>query len=162
MDTYIISAPFCVFPLCVNPLTPGHFLIGCRPKFVSAIFLNFLRNSLNLTVHKPSLFKKGYLPLANIACITNTGSIACFLSSNWWTQPSFDYWQLLVLITPVPAVLAFVLVKHRGLFPFRKQAMPFLTVDAIIGNQTFENGRCNICFSSGQDKVETGYNSLME
>ena len=48
----------------------------------------------------------------------------------------------------------------RCLFPFRKQAMPFLTVDAIIGNQAFQNGRCHICFSSGLDKVETGHNLL--
>ena len=27
----------------------------------------------------------------------------------------------------------------RRLFPFRKQAMPFLTVDAIIGNQACHN-----------------------
>ena len=33
---------------------------------------------------------------------------------------------------------------HRRLFPFRKQAMPFLTVDAIIGNQAFQNGLCYI------------------
>ena len=28
---------------------------------------------------------------------------------------------------------------------FRKQAMPFLTVDAIIGNQAFQNELCHIC-----------------
>ena len=50
----------------------------------------------------------------------------------------------------------------RRLFPFRKQAMPFLTVHAIIGNQAFQNGRYHICFSSGLDKVETDYNLLME
>ena len=49
-----------------------------------------------------------------------------------------------------------------ALFPFRKQAMPFLTLDAIIGNQAFKNGRCHICFSSGLDKVVTGYNLLMK
>ena len=37
-----------------------------------------------------------------------------------------------------------------------------LTVNAIIGNQAFQNGRWHICFSSGLDKVETGYNLLME
>ena len=36
------------------------------------------------------------------------------------------------------------------------------TVDAIIGNQAFQNGRCHICFSLSLDKVETGYNLLME
>ena len=30
------------------------------------------------------------------------------------------------------------------LFPFRKRALPFLTVDAIIGNQAFSHDRCNI------------------
>ena len=44
----------------------------------------------------------------------------------------------------------------------RKEAMPFLTVDAIIGNQAFQNGRCHICFSLGLDRVETAYNLLME
>ena len=48
-----------------------------------------------------------------------------------------------------------------AIFPFRKQAMPFLTVDAVIGNQAFQNGRCYICFSLGLDKVETGYNLMM-
>ena len=45
---------------------------------------------------------------------------------------------------------------------FRKRSLPFLTVDAVIGNQAFENGRCHICFSLGLDKVETCYNLLME
>ena len=44
----------------------------------------------------------------------------------------------------------------RSLFPFRKQAMLFLTVDAIIGNQAFQSGRCHICIVSSQNKVETG------
>ena len=78
-----------------------------------------------------------------------------------------------------------------------KQAMPFLTVDAIIGNQAFENGRCISAsvqawtrstsfpglfpwlwggagkgrpapkpgkkpWERGWDKVETGYNLLIE
>ena len=29
--------------------------------------------------------------------------------------------------------------------PFRKQVIPFLTVDAIIGNQAFSHDRCDIC-----------------
>ena len=33
---------------------------------------------------------------------------------------------------------------------------PFLTVDAIIGNQVFQNERCHICFKLGLHKVETG------
>ena len=33
--------------------------------------------------------------------------------------------------------------------------MPFLTVDAIIGNQAFQDGRCHICSSLGLDNVET-------
>ena len=41
------------------------------------------------------------------------------------------------------------------LFLFRKQAMPFLTVDAKIRNQAFQNGRCYICSSLGLDKVKT-------
>ena len=40
--------------------------------------------------------------------------------------------------------------------------MPCVTVNAIIGNQAFQNGQCHICFSSGLDKVETGYNLFME
>ena len=53
-------------------------------------------------------------------------------------------------------------LKWQRLFPFCKQAMPFVTVNAIIGNQAFQNGQCHICFSSGLDKVETGYNLLTE
>ena len=52
--------------------------------------------------------------------------------------------------------------RRRRLFPFRKQAMPFLTVDATIGNQAFQNGRCYIYSSLGQDIVKTGLNLLME
>ena len=40
--------------------------------------------------------------------------------------------------------------------------MPFLTVDAFIGNQTFQNERSQICFNLGLDKVETGFNLLIE
>ena len=50
----------------------------------------------------------------------------------------------------------------RRNFPFRKQAMPFLTVDAIIGNQAFKNERCYIFSSLGLDKVRTDFNLLME
>ena len=32
----------------------------------------------------------------------------------------------------------------RRLFPFRKRSLPFLTVDATIGNQAFCHDRCNI------------------
>ena len=51
---------------------------------------------------------------------------------------------------------------RRSIFPFRKRSMPFLTVVAIIGNRAFQNGRCHICCSLGLEKVETGYNLLME
>ena len=54
-----------------------------------------------------------------------------------------------------------MLIRRRW-FPFRKRSIPFLTGDAIIGNQAFQNERCPICFSLGLDKVETGYNLLME
>ena len=40
--------------------------------------------------------------------------------------------------------------------------MPFLMVDAIIGNQAFQNRRCQKCFSSGLGKAKTGYNLLMQ
>ena len=40
--------------------------------------------------------------------------------------------------------------------------MPFLRVDAIIGNQAFHNRQCHICFSLGLDIVETGHNLLMD
>ena len=35
------------------------------------------------------------------------------------------------------------------------RAETFLTVDAITGNQAFQNRRCDICFSSNLDKVAT-------
>ena len=40
--------------------------------------------------------------------------------------------------------------------------MPFLKVDAIIGKQAFQNGRCHICSSLGLHKVKTDFNLLME
>ena len=41
--------------------------------------------------------------------------------------------------------------------------MPFLTINAVIGNQAFQNGGCYICLHGlGLDKVETGYNLLIE
>ena len=42
---------------------------------------------------------------------------------------------------------------RRCLFPFRKRSLPFLTVDAIIGNQAFCHGRCNICSGLSHSKV---------
>ena len=53
-------------------------------------------------------------------------------------------------------------VVAEAYFPFVNKRCHFLTVDAIIGNQAFQNGRCHIGFSSGLDKVETGYSLLME
>ena len=54
-------------------------------------------------------------------------------------------------------VLRYYNVVHqtwrRGLFPFRKRSLPFLTVDAIIGNQAFCHGRCNICSGLSHNKV---------
>ena len=50
----------------------------------------------------------------------------------------------------------------RHWFPFCTWLMPFLTIDAIIGNQAFQNGKCYMCFSLGLDKLEAGYNVLME
>ena len=50
---------------------------------------------------------------------------------------------------------------RRCLFPFRKRSLPFLTVDAIIGNQAFCHGRCNICSGLSHNKVtNTFLNSL--
>ena len=73
------------------------------------------------------------------------------------------------MITRIPLDFLQVLSNNPSLawwfrrwFPFRKRSMPFLTVDAIIGNQVFQNERCHICFSLGLEKVETGYNLLME
>ena len=51
--------------------------------------------------------------------------------------------------------------SRRRLFPFRKRSLPFLTVDAIIGNQAFCHGRCNICSGLSHNKVtNTFLNSL--
>ena len=38
--------------------------------------------------------------------------------------------------------------------------MPFLTVDAVIGNQIFQNGLCVICFSLGRISYISVYMSL--
>ena len=35
-------------------------------------------------------------------------------------------------------------IRHRRLFPFRKQSLPFLTVDVTITNQAFSHDRYNI------------------
>ena len=51
---------------------------------------------------------------------------------------------------------------HVPWFPFRKRSMPYLTVNALIGNQAFQNGWCFICLILGLEKIETGYNLLME
>ena len=50
---------------------------------------------------------------------------------------------------------------RRDLFPFHIRSLPFLTVDAIIGNQAFSHGRCNICSGLSYNKVpNTYFNSL--
>ena len=52
-------------------------------------------------------------------------------------------------------------VRRRGLFPFRKRSLLFLTVDAIIGNEASCHGRCNICSGLSHNKVtNTFLNSL--
>ena len=37
-----------------------------------------------------------------------------------------------------------IIRRSLYIFPFRRQAMPFFAVDAIIGNQAFQNERCHI------------------
>ena len=50
---------------------------------------------------------------------------------------------------------------RQCLFPFRKRSLPFLTVDAIIGNQAFSHGRSNICSGLMYNKAtNTFLNSL--
>ena len=47
----------------------------------------------------------------------------------------------------IPGSLSFyslVIEFRRSLFPFRKRSLPFLTVNATIGNQAFSHDRCNI------------------
>jgi len=54
-----------------------------------------------------------------------------------------------------------VRVGRRGLFPFRKRSLPFLTVGAIIGHQAFGHGRSNICSGLMYNKAaNTFLNSL--
>ena len=51
--------------------------------------------------------------------------------------------------------------SRRRLFPFRKRSLPFLTVDAIFGNQAFSRGRRNIGSGINYNEVtETFLNSL--
>ena len=60
------------------------------------------------------------------------------------------------------ASIFFLLLPAAKLISVSYRWMPFLTVDAFVGNQGFQNERCHICFSLGLDIVETGYNLLME
>ena len=46
---------------------------------------------------------------------------------------------------------------RRRLFPFRKQAMPFLTVDAIIGNQAFSIADVIVCSGLCCNKVISNF-----
>ena len=51
--------------------------------------------------------------------------------------------------------------KRRRPFPFRKRSVPFLTVDAIIGDQAFSRYRCNIFPGLSYNKEsDTFLNSL--
>ena len=43
--------------------------------------------------------------------------------------------------------------ERRGLFPFRKRSLPFLTVDATIDNQGFHHDGCNIRFGLSCNKA---------
>ena len=49
---------------------------------------------------------------------------------------------------------------RRCLFPFRKQAMPFLTVDAIIGNQAFSIADVIVCSGLCCNKVISNFFKL--
>ena len=47
----------------------------------------------------------------------------------------------------IPGSLSFsslVIECRGGLFPFRTRSLPFLTVNATIGNQAFSHDGCNI------------------
>ena len=54
------------------------------------------------------------------------------------------------------------LLVGEAYFPFINKRCHFLTVDAKIGNQAFQNRRCHICFCLGLDMVETGHNRPFE
>ena len=83
----------------------------------------------------------------------------CVMSVSWSVPINGGYFSWLQAESALQNISS---PSRRSWFPFRKRSMPFLTVDAIIGNQAFQNERCHICFSLGLDKVETGYNLLME
>ena len=72
-----------------------------------------------------------------------------------------DYVIKIIFLKSRKIINARVAKGHRGLFPFRKRSLPFLTVNAIFGNQAFSRGRCNICSGLNYNEVtETFLNSL--
>ena len=55
------------------------------------------------------------------------------------------------------------LTLRRRLSPFRKRSLPFLTVDATIGNQAFSHDGCNIFPRLSYNKANNTFlNSLIE
>ena len=51
--------------------------------------------------------------------------------------------------------------ERRSLFPFRKRSLPFLTVDAAIGNQAFSHDKCNMFPGLSYNKANNTFlNSL--
>ena len=65
-----------------------------------------------------------------------------------------SYWQAVLLYV---RVLLCSVQGSRSLFPFRKQAMPFLTVDAIIGNQAFSIADVIVCSGLCCNKVISNF-----
>jgi len=56
-------------------------------------------------------------------------------------QVNFEVSYLVVrFIVPRPQLNR---LDRRGLFSFRKQSLPFLTIGAIIGNKAFSHNICN-------------------
>ena len=48
-------------------------------------------------------------------------------------------------------------VARRSLFPFRKRSLPFLTVDAIIGNQACSIADVIVCSGMCYDKAISNF-----
>ena len=93
-----------------------------------------------------------HYPLDNSIGFPSTYPLDSDLSGGW-RYPTFTQLR--------PVLYREYSRQCRGLFPFRKRSLPFLTVDATIGNQAFSHDCCNIFPGLSYNKANNTFlNSL--
>ena len=89
-----------------------------------------------------------------------------FWTTCFWKEMNCFYFKGQLIISWLPRTQHHLLklsikVGLRGLFPFCKQSLPFLTVDATISIQAFSHDRCSILPGLSYKKTKNTFSNAV-